>query len=351
MLEEYGKERESLFKEMVELLGKSDVSDLLSEWKALCGKGKDQLGKLNNISPGNGLGVVMVGLSKFQSGEFKIWDKNAQAEIARAAVDMKLIYLANLRLVQVCNEELEEFFSRKKDLQDLAEGRFGAAKDVLGKMATLIISYERVKNYEGQPPLPEPVQGMGKTLMENFASVTEAAAKKRALVQVLVARTAMIKEAQSKLDIAAIDDACRVGESVGNSLQSVGKESPYEAEDWNDFGRDCIEKLKDAKELAEDQSKEVFEILVNRLKEETAKSIEALIDPDQQEQWNDALAESFNSIQEAIENEQTYLEGIVQGPTRQAISADWNLIQVWARQYIDGWKSTVDSIKKALRRD
>ncbi len=131
LLDEYDKARESVFKEMVELTTKSDVSDLLSEWKELCDKGRDQLRKLNDISPGNGIGVVMVGLSKFQTGEFKVWDQNAKSEIARAVVDTKLIYQANLKLIQTCNQELQDFASQKKDLLERVAGPFAATKDVL----------------------------------------------------------------------------------------------------------------------------------------------------------------------------------------------------------------------------
>jgi hypothetical protein len=349
LLDEYDRERENLFRQMTELLGKSDVSDLLSEWKDLCDKGKDQLRKLNDISPGNGIGVVMVGLSKFQSGEFKIWGKNAEAELARAAVDIKLIYLANLKVAQVCDEELKQFLNQKKDLLDLAEGRFGASKDVLGKMASLLKAYIDAKNYKALPSTP--VQDFGKVLVANFGAVKEAAAKKKVLVDVLVARIAMIRDAQSKLDIPAIDDAYRVGESVANSLQGVGRDSPYEAEDWNDFAKECIEKLNDSKEQAEDQSREVFETLVERLKEETAKSIEALTDnPAQQEEWNDALAESFDTIQEAIDNEQKYLDDVVEGAMRQAISADWNLVKVATKLYFDEWKATGKAVLDTLKK-
>jgi hypothetical protein len=349
LLDEYDKARENVFKELVELTTKSDVSDLLSEWKDLCDDGRNELRKLNDISPGNGIGVVMVGLSKFQSGEFKIWDQNAKSEIARAVVDIKLIYLANLKLVQACNQELQDFASQKKDLIERAEGPFGATKDVLIKTASLLHAAVKAKG-AGAPSVTDPVQGMVQILKENFTAVSEAAKKKRALVEVLLARLAMIKDAQSKLDLKAIDDAYRAGESAANSLQGVGKDSPYEAEDWNDFAKECIEKLKDAKELAEDQSKAVFDLLVNRLKEETAKSIEALTDdPAEQERWNDALVQSFDSIQNAVEQEQTFLDSIVQGPMRQALAADWNLVQVWAKQSLDELKSTLESIRKTLK--
>jgi hypothetical protein len=348
LLDEYDKAREGVFKAMVELTTKSDVSDLLSEWKDLCDEGKDQLRKLNDISPGNGIGVVMVGLSKFQSGEFKIWDQNGKSEIARAAVDTKLIYLANLKLVQTCNQELQDFASQKKDLLERAAGPFAATKDVLAKTVAILNAAVKAKG-AGSPSITDPVQGMVQTLKDNFAAVSEAAKKKRALVEVLLTRLAMIKDAQSKLDIKAIGDAYHAGEAAANSLQGAGKDSPYEAEDWNDFAKECIEKLNDAKELAEDQSKAVFDLLVNRLKEETAKSVEALTDdPAEQERWNDFLVESFDSIENAVESEQTYLESIVQGPARQALSADWNLVQVWAKQSLDGLKSTLESIRKIL---
>jgi hypothetical protein len=349
LLNDYEKERESLFRSMADLLGKSDTSDLLSEWKDFCDRGKDQLRRLNAISPGNGLGVVMVGLSQFMAGEFKIWDKNAQTEIARAAVDMKLIYLANVELVKACNQQLQDFFSSKKDLLDLVEGRFGATLDVAGKTATLIRGFVRVMNYKGLPP---EYLNLFRVLTDNFKAVKEAAMKKNTLIKVLVGRLAMIKDVQSKLDIAAIDEAYRAGESAANSLQGIGKDSPYDAEDWNTFAQDCIEKLQGARDLAKDQSTQVFETQVNRLKEETAKSIEALTDdPGEQEHWNDQLVESFDSIQEAIDSEQTFLRGIVQGPKREAVAADWNLIQTSLKMSVEDLKATVAWIKDKVRGD
>src|SRR6476661_3722660 len=101
VLKEYGDKRDSLFKGMVVMLGQSDLSNLVSDWKDCCGNGKEALSKLNDdIPPRDGEGLAGVQLDAFYRGELRIWDKNAQADIARAALTMEIIRLGNLKHIE-----------------------------------------------------------------------------------------------------------------------------------------------------------------------------------------------------------------------------------------------------------
>ena len=352
LLSDYGGKREGLLKLMLSLLGQSDISSVDRDWRDRCMDGRDALSRLNDEIPqGSSAGLGGVGLESFRRGEQRIWEENARAEIALAAKQMGTIHLTNVKLLQDCNEALKSVVSDDKDLQSRVEGQFGAITDVLKKTVTFLIAIVQVQRYVGQPSIPDQVKVLGDQITQSFSQVRDATAKKQALLKVLLERLELLKQTKSSLDKDAIAAAYSQAAAVANALPGLGRDSPYEARDWEQFGKDCAEKLEDLRDRTIADADALFDVLYHTLDEETQKSFESLSDnPDQLEKWNDEIGNSFESIQEAFEKLQDYTESLVDGPVRQGLVAAIASANAMVRTYVDDWKSTIENIKQSLRK-
>jgi hypothetical protein len=350
LLRDYGSQRDDLQKKMVSLLGQYDPSSLDRDWVDCCSRGKDSLGSLNSAMPAQN-GLAGAGLENFSRGEMSIWSENARAEIALRAKEMKTIHLANLKLIQDCNEDLKKVLSDEQDVQKYVEGTLGAMIDVLHKTGVFLVAIVQTVRYKGQPSIPDQVKTLGEQLTASYAQAVDAANRKQALLKILLARIALLKDLSSKLNKDSIEAASETGKRTAESLYVAGKNSPYEARDWEEFGKDCKEQLQEQCDRSVTDADVLFDLLYNRLDEETSSSFEALsIDPAQWERWDDDIGKSFDSIESALENVEKYTDTLAEGKIKEGLSAALDTAKAMIRTYIDGWKKTVDDIKGKLRR-
>ena len=350
LLTNYGSQRDDLQNKMVALLDVYDPSSLDRDWVDCCSRGKDACSSFNGSTPGQN-GLAGVGLGEFYRGELSIWTENARAEIALRAKEMKTIHLANLKLLQDCNEDLKKVLSDEKDVQKYVEGTLGAVIDVLKKTGTFLIAIVQIERYKGQPSIPDQVKALGDELTRSFAQAVDAANKKQALLKILLARLGLLKDVKSKLNKDSIKSSSETGKKTAESLYTCGRSSPYEARDWEEFGKECKEKLEDQCDRSVTDADALFDVLYNRLDEETQSSFEALsTDPSQWERWDDEIGKSFDSIQGALENVEKYTDSLAESNIKKGLSAALDSSKAMIRTYIDGWKKTADDIKDKLRK-
>jgi hypothetical protein len=301
-------------------------------------------------SQGGG-GLTGVGLDNFYRGEMSIWTENARAEIALRAKEMKTIHLANLKLIKDCNEELKRVLGDEQDVQKYVEGTFGAMVDVLKKTVTFLIAIVQIARYKGQPSIPDHITMVGDQLKQSYAQAVDAANKRQALLQILLNRLALLNDLKSKLNKEAIKAASEAGQKTAENLCVAGRNSPYDARDWEEFGKNCKEKLRDECERSVTDADTLFDMLYNRLDEETQKSFQALsIDPSQWARWDDEIGKSFDSIQSALDNVQKYTDTLAESKIKEGLNAALATSKAMIKSYIDDWKKTVNEIKDKLRR-
>jgi hypothetical protein len=350
LLKDYGSQRDDLQKKMVSLLGQYDPSSLDRDWVDCCSRGKDYCGNFNSSMPSSNI-ISGAGLSEFYRGEMSIWAENARAEIALRAKEMKTIHLANLKLIQDCNEDLKKVLSDEQDVQKYVEGTLGTMLDVLKKTGTFLIAIVQIERYKGQPSIPDQVKTLGDELTRSYGQAVDAANKKQALLKILLARINLLKDLKGRLNKDSIKAASETGKKTAESLYVAGRSSPYEARDWEEFGKECKEKLEDECERSVTDADALFDVLYNRLDEETQSSFEALsIDPSQWERWDDEIGKSFDSIQGALDNVEKYTDTLAESKVKEGLSAALNTSKAMIKTYIDGWKKTVGEIKDKLRR-
>jgi hypothetical protein len=353
LLMSYASQRDDLQKKMVSLLTQYDPSGLESDWVDCCNRGKDSLNNLNSSVPSqNGGGLSDLGLGEFYRGEMSIWTENARAEIALRAREMKTIHLANLKLIQDCNEELKKVLSDEKDVQQYVEGTFGAILDVLKKTLVFLNAIRQIKNYRGQPSIPDQAKQTGELLAQSYSQASDAAKRKNALLKILLDRIKLLDDLKDKLNQSAIEAASETGQRTAESLYVTGRNSPYEAQDWLEFGRDCKEKLQDESARSVTDADTLFDLLYHQLDELTQKSFETLSDdPSKWENWEEQIGQSFDSIQEALDNISLYRDTLVESSVKAGLTASIDFAEATIKTAIDDWKTTLNDIKDKLRRN
>ena len=352
-LTEYEQKRDNLFKTLLALLGQSDISSLDGDWRECCSTGRDALATLNDKVPaGSEPGLNGLGLANFFKGEQKIWEANGRAEIALAAKQMGTVHLTNVKLIQDCNEALKSVIDDNKDVQSLVQERFKETREVMKLTVSLLLAYRTVKRYAGLPPVESQVKSLGNVLTQAFTTVRVATQKKQALLKVLVARIELLKQTKSSLDKDAIVAAYNQAASVADGLPGIGRDNPYEARDWEQFGKDCKEKLADTRDRTVEDANVLFDNLYHTLDEETQKAFETLSDdPADLERWNDEIGDSFNSLQESLDNMDDYAkDSLSDGAFKAGFGAAVASAKAMVAVQLDDWKSTVENIKNSLRK-
>jgi len=352
LLRDYGSQREDLQKRMVALLTQYDPSGIDRDWLDQCSRGRDLLNTLNgNMPSANGGGLAGAGLDSFYRGETSIWNENARAEIALRAKEMKTIRLTNLKLIQDCNEELKKVVSDEKDVQKYVEGTFGGILDVLGKTASILWGVVKLDRYAGIPPFGDQLSTLGDVLKQSFAQAMDAANKKQALLKILLARLALLKDLKGKLNQDAIKAACETGSKTAENLYVAGRSSPYEARDWEEFGKECEEELEDERDRGIADAETLFNLLYNQLDEQTQESFEALsTDPSQWERWDEEIGKTFESIKDALDKMQAYTDTLAESKIKVGLKASVATGFAMLNTYTEDWKKTAAEIKDKLRR-
>ena len=156
-----------------------------------------------------------------------IWTENARAEIALRAKEMKTIHLANLKLIQDCNEDLKKVLSDEKDVQKYVEGTLGAIIDVLKKTVVFLVAIIQIDRYKGQPSIRDQVKTLGDELARAYGQAVDAANKKQGLLKILLARLELLKDLKGKLNKDSIKASGETGKKTAESLYTCGRSSPY----------------------------------------------------------------------------------------------------------------------------
>lgn len=230
-----------------------------------------------------------------------------------------------------------------------------AASDVLVKMLVFLNGFRKIATFGRQIPL-DTVTGLGDELLKNSLEIKEAAEKKRALETILSTRSKIIIQTRDSFDDKAIDRAYGAGVAAVNSLKSLDKGSPYEAEGWEEFGEKCRKKLEERQDQAKESSNQLFGLLYNILIEAMEKSFETLSDdPAQLDRWNDEILAAFDSIDKLLDDETGDdddtgdADTSENDPKRQAAAAAWMQVKVWMKLWRDGWSSNVQEAEEIVK--
>jgi uncharacterized protein YukE len=354
VLNEYGSKRESLLNGMVVLLGQSDVSNLISDWKDCCGNGKEALSKLNDaMPPRDGEGLTGVGLDAFYRGELKIWDRNAQAGIARATLTTEIIRLGNLKHIEAGEAELNEIKDKDPVIQEAVRGIFPSIKNslldtvvTLGKLKWGMRdtgAFNWAKDFTGQA---------GELIVVNIKGTLEWARKRAALKQGLQNYIKVLLETKDKLDVGSIDEAYKNGEEFLNSLWDGATGGDYEANDWKKFGKDCLEKLEERRDRTKEISEKVFEELAPAFQKRIETDFKTLFnDPEALDRWKEEIRNLLEQINSGIDAQENAIEALASGSYKETATQTMNTVRAMVRVIVDQFTSSSKEVEDEMNKE
>ncbi|MCU1255672.1 MAG: hypothetical protein JWM83_1971 [Candidatus Angelobacter sp.] len=354
VLNEYGSKRESLLNGMVVLLGQSDVSNLISDWKDCCSNGKEALSKLNDaMPPRDGEGLTGVGLDAFYRGELKIWDRNAQAGIARATLTTEIIRLGNLKHIEAGEAELNEIKDKDPVIQEAVRGIFPSIKNslldtvvTLGKLKWGMRdtgAFNWAKDFTGQA---------GELIVGNIKGTLEWARKRAALKQGLQNYIKVLLETKDKLDVGSIDEAYKNGEEFLNSLWDGATGGDYEANDWKKFGKDCLEKLEERRDRTKEISEKVFGELAPAFQKRIETDFKTLFnDPEALDRWKEEIRDLLEQINSGIDAQENAIEALASGPYKETATQTMNTVRATVRVIIDQFTSSSKEVEDEMNKE
>src|SRR5258708_6328246 len=354
LLKEYGEKRESLFNGLVVLLGQSDLSNLVSDWKNCCSNGKEALSKLNDdIPPRDGEGLTGIGLDAFYRGELRIWDRNAEGGIARATLATEIIRLGNLRQIEAGQAQLNEIKDKDPVIQEAARGIFPSIKSSLldaavnlGKLAWGLRdtgAFVWAKTFTGQT---------SDLILGNVKATLELARKRAALKQGLLNYIKILIATKDKLEVRSIDEVYKNGEEFLNSLSDGATGGDYQADDWKEFGKSCLEKLSERRDQTKEISEKVFVELAPEFQKRIDTDFKTLFeDPDALDRWNEEINSLFEQINSGIENQEKAIAALATGPYKETATETMATVRTMLNVIKDQYSSTSKEAQDEMNKD
>lgn len=354
LLQKYGEAREELFGKLASLLEKEDVSSLDGDWKELCGRGKELLGGLNDaVPPSDGEGLAGIGLDAFYRGELKIWDENAKAEIALAARVMRRILDTDCELIKKCEQDLRTVRDSDKVVEALVEQNFGGLQKSLKDFLLLKTANvaQVFSHWLKDPSAKAYVRQWSDYIRDRLKENLDAAKQKRAIKQQILDNIQLLGGAREQLSGEWIEAVNARGAESAKGLQDAGRSGDYNAADWAGFADTCCKSLADVCERSKEQSKQVFDELLPAFIEENTRAFAALTDdPAKLEDFKSGMQEDFKSLDEAFASEGETIDGLADGPYKQAVRETYDelrtIIAASLQLFVSNTKDAEDEMKE-----
>jgi len=354
LLQKYGEGRDELFEKFASLLEKTDVSSLDDDWKDACGRGKELLSSLNDsVPPADGEGLAGIGLDAFYRGELKIWDENAKAEIALAARLMRSILDTDLQLIKKCEEDLRTVRDGDKVVEALVEQTIGSLQKSLKDFLLLKTANvaQAFNHWLKDASARAYVKIWSDYIRDGLKSNLDAAKQKRAIKQQILDNIQLLSGAKEQLSEEWIDAVNARGAEAAKGLPDAGRSGDYNATDWAAFADDCCKTLAEACDRAKEQSKQVFDDLLPAFIEENTRAFAALTDdPSKLADFKSQMQEDFESLDDAFASEEETVNGLADGPYKEAVRATYDelrtIIRASLQLFVSNTKDAEDELKE-----
>lgn len=350
LLQQYGQQRDELFRKMVEMLGRSDESGIDNDWRDCCSDGKEALSHLNDaMPPEGGEGLAGIGADAFYRGEVKMWGQNAKAEIALAAQEIETIRLIHEHIIEDCKETLATIKDKDSVIQEAVRGIFPSVStellDFANNARKLVVQATSSHRFDWLTPFITPLSDF---LTNSFKSARDQSRQRAALKKNLLDHYKTIVQTKSDLGKWKLDETLKDGAAAGDSLLE-NKDGEYEARDWQDFVVRCKEALNRRYEAADTCSEELFGTVFDTLNQRILVDFRTLSDDASKlGTWLEEIDRDFSSLKDIINDQASLMSGLVVGPMRDGIEAVINSLKSMIQASLSDYSQMKDDIQKDM---
>ena len=321
-------ERGRLLEEMVNTLKRE--SDIQSPWNNLCDKGLElnerlRSGVESKLNSVDGRGFNDSQMSTFYEGEKLVWNA-CKAKIAIFGEAMREIRDNNEIIFKKLEEDLKNAQSESKAVEEMARKAFDSTIgeqvrtfSAEGVGTAIALKGAAVSSgFFGKTLLPK-ARDLSKSLIVGNAELREAEKRKSAAKAVLLANTELVGKAREQIGSPAIENVLKSAEETARSWKDATR-NDYK-QDWERFGNDCMEVMRDKAARAKAKAETLFDNMVPLYKEALTKGFVSIMsDPGILDDFYGRLSDSTQKILDDLSTEDQFLATLkVSDPTRSAV--------------------------------
>lgn len=254
-------ERARLFDDLQNALKRD--KDIQSPWDSLCDKGLEMTDRLNNdIARKIPDGFKGLGMSDFYEGEKKAWQDCKGGRIGLIAEAIHDIGENNVDIYKKLEEELKKAREDSRLIDEVSRATFKGFGEQIRETSAEIGGILVAAALIALPKIPKDLVPKAKRLTESFikgsSSLREMGKKKRAAKDILVKNYEMVDKAKQQIGDGAIRDILKRAEDVATLWKGASR-GDYNAQDWDSFGRACVEVLGNKAAPVTEKAKTLFD--------------------------------------------------------------------------------------------
>ena len=350
-------ERGRVFEEMVNTLKRE--AEIQSPWNSLCDKGLALNQSLRSavepkLNAADSRGFNDSQMSAFYEGEKLAWNA-CKTRIAVYGEAMRDIRDNNEVIFKKLEEDLKNAQSESKVVDELARTTFNSTIgekvrtfSAEGVRAAMTMGAAAVSSgYIVKGLLPK-ARELSKSLIVGNAELREAEKRKRAAKAVLLANTELVGKAREQISGPAIDDVLKRSEEIARSWKDATR-NDYK-QDWERFGNDCLEVMRDKAARAKAKAATLFDNMVPLYKEALTKGFVSIMsDESSLDDFYGRLSDSTQKILDDLSTEDEFLATLKESdPTRSAVDTMEEIKKDLTTQ-LEELKLSIRRIKENMR--
>ncbi len=321
-------ERGRVLEEMVNTLKRE--ADIQSPWDSLCDKGLALNESLRSavepkLNAADGRGFNDSQMNAFYEGEKLAWNA-CKTKIAVFGEAMREIRDNNEIIFKKLEEDLKNAQSESKAVDEMARKTFDStigdqvrtfSAEGVGTAITLKAAAVS-GGFFGKVLLPK-ARDLSKSIILGNAELREAEKRKSAAKAVLMANTEMVGKAREQIGGPAIENVLKSAEETARSWKDAPR-NDYK-QDWERFGNDCVEVMRDKAARAKAKAETLFDNMVPLYKEALTKGFVSIMsDPGILDDFYGRLSDSTQKILDDLSTEDEFLATLkMSDPTRSAV--------------------------------
>jgi hypothetical protein len=321
-------ERGRVFEDMVNALKRE--TDIQGPWDNLCDKGLDLNERLRStvepkLNATDGRGFNDSQMSSFYEGEKLAWAA-CKAKIAVFGEAFHDIRENNEVIFKKLEEDLKNAQSEAKAIDELVRATFektiGDQVRTFGAEgvgAAITLKAAAVSGGFFTKVLAPKAKELARSLITGDAELREAERRKTAAKGVLMANTDLVGKAREQINSSAIEDVLKRSEDIAHSWKEATR-NDYR-QDWERFGNDCLEVMRDKAARAKAKADTLFDNMVPLYTEALTKGFKSILsDRSTLDAFFGRLSDSTQKILDDLSREDEFLATLkASDPTRSAV--------------------------------
>lgn len=350
-------ERGRVLEEMVNTLKRE--AEIQSPWDNLCDKGLALNESLRSavepkLNAADSRGFNDSQMNTFYEGEKLAWNA-CKAKIAVYGEVMRDIRDNNEIIFKKLEEDLKNAQSESKAVEEMARKTFDSTIgdqvrtfSAEGVRAAMTMGAAAVTSgYFVKGLLPK-ARELSKSLIVGNAELREAEKRKSAAKAVLMANTELVINAREQIGGPAIENVLKSAEETARSWKDATR-NDYK-QDWERFGNDCLEVMRDKAARAKAKAETLFDNMVPLYKEALTKGFVSIMsDPGILDDFYGRLSDSTQKILDDLSTEDDFLATLkMSDPTRSAVDTMEEIKKDLTKQ-LEELKLDIRRIKEKMR--